>query len=101
MDERKGVEGMNAARYKPMVSDLSAQLEHAAWQDGGDILLSALLMHAASVHPAPRRSTAHGRKIYGVFQVVSHKVQYANPGMAFTPDQAKSGCWAPQVDRWD
>ena len=30
MDERKSVKGMNAARDKPMVSDLSAQLEHAA-----------------------------------------------------------------------
>ena len=34
MDERKSVEGTNAARDKPMVSDLSTQLEHAAWQDG-------------------------------------------------------------------
>ena len=55
MDERKSVEGTNAARDKPMVSDLSAQLTmprgkmalvllsaslaHAAWQDDGDVLL--------------------------------------------------------------
>ena len=92
MDERKSVEGTNAARYKPMSTDSSAQLKHAAWQDGGDVLLSALLAHAASVRPAPVRSTAQERKIYGVFQLVSHKVQYANPGLACTPDQAKSGC---------
>ena len=51
--------------------------------------------------PAPPRSTAQERKIYGVFQLVLHKVQYANPGLACTPDQAKSGCWAPQADRQD
>jgi len=34
MDERKSVEGTNPARDKPNVSDSSAQLEHAAWQDG-------------------------------------------------------------------
>ena len=34
MDERKSVEGTNAARDKPMSPDSSAQLEHAAWQDG-------------------------------------------------------------------
>ena len=32
MDERKGVEGTNAARDKPMSPDSSAQPEHAAWQ---------------------------------------------------------------------
>jgi len=53
----------------------------------------------ASVHPAPVRSTAQERNIYGVFQLVFHKVQYTNPGLACTPDQAKSGCWAPQADR--
>ena len=63
MDGRKGVEGMNAARDKPMSPDSSTQTEHAAWQDGGDVLLSAPLMHAASVHPAPVRSTAQERKI--------------------------------------
>ena len=36
-----------------------------------------------------------------MFQLAPHKVQYANPGLACTPDQAKSGCWAPQVDLWD
>ena len=47
MDERKSVEDTNAARDKPMASVLSAQLEHAVWQDGGDVLLSATLTHAA------------------------------------------------------
>ena len=86
MDERKSVEGTNAARDKPMSPDSSAQTEHAAWQDGGDILLSAPLTHAASVRPAPIMSTAQERKIYGVFQLVLHKVQYANPGLDCTPD---------------
>ena len=80
MDERKGVEGTNAARDKPMSPDSSAQPEHAAWQNGGDllllaqpthaawqngsdILLSAQPTHAASVHPAPVRSTAQEQKI--------------------------------------
>ena len=48
MDERKGVEGTNAARDKPMSPDSSAQPEHAAWQNGGDGLLSAQPPHAAS-----------------------------------------------------
>ena len=34
MDERKNVKGTNAARDKPMSSDSSTQLEHAAWQNG-------------------------------------------------------------------
>ena len=63
MDERKGVEGTNAARDKPMSPDLSAQTEHAAWQNGGDVLLPAQLTHTASVHPAPVRSMAQERKI--------------------------------------
>ena len=86
MDERKSVKGTNAARDKPMSTDLSTQLEHAAWQNGGDVLLSAQLTHAASVRPAPVSSTAQERKIYGVLQLVLHKVQYANPGLACTPD---------------
>ena len=81
---------------------LSVPLTHAAWQDGcDDVLLAAPLTHAASVRPAPGRSMAQEREIYGVFHLVSHKVQYANPGLACTPDQAKSGCWTPQVGRWD
>ena len=80
MDERKGVEGTHAARDKPMSPDSSAQTEHAAWQNGGDVLLlaqpthaawqnggdvllSAQLKHAASVRPAPVRATAQERKI--------------------------------------
>ena len=47
MDKRKGVEGMNAARDKPMSPDSSAQPEHAAWQNGGDVLLSAQPTYAA------------------------------------------------------
>ena len=120
MDKRKGVEGTNAARDKPMSPDSSAQTEHAAWQNGGDVLVSAQPMHAAwqnggdvllsaqpmhaawqnggdvllsaqptheaSVRPAPVRSTAQESGIYGVFQLVFHKVQYANPGLACTPD---------------
>ena len=65
------------------------------------VLLSASLAHAASARPALVKSTAQERKIYGVFQLAPHKVQYANPGLACTPDQAKSGCWAPQADRRD
>ena len=86
MDERKGVEGTNAARDKPMSPDSSTQTEHAAWQNCGDVLLSAQLTHAALVHPAPVRSTAQESEIYGVFQLVFDKVQYANPGLACTPD---------------
>ena len=86
MDERKGVEGTNSARDKQMSPDSSAQPEHAAWQNGGDVLLSAQLMHATSVRPAPARLTAQERKIRCVFQLVFHKVQYANPGLACTPD---------------
>ena len=41
------------------------------------VLLSAQLT-------TQRRSTAQERKIYGVFQLVSHKVQYANPGQGGT-----------------
>ena len=118
MDERKSVEGTNAARDKPMVSDSSTQLEHAAWQDGARTLIGIAracrvarwrrrrpfvgTAHApASVRPAPVRSTAQERKIYGVFQLAPHQVQYVNPGLACTPDQAKSGCWAPQADLRD
>ena len=103
MDKRKGVEGTNAASDKPMSPDSSAQTEHvawqnggdvllsaqpthAAWQNGGDVLLSAQPTHAASVRPAPVRSTAQESEIYGVFQLVFHKVQYANPGLGCTPD---------------
>ena len=49
MDERKSGEGKNAACDKPMVSDSSAQLEHAAWQDGGDGLLFVGTAHARRV----------------------------------------------------
>ena len=64
-----------------------APLAHAAWQDGrDDVLLSAPLTHAASARPAPVRSTAQEQKIYGMFQLAPHKVQYANPGLACTPD---------------
>ena len=118
MDERTSVGGTNAARDKPMSSDSSTQLEHAAWQDGTRTPIGTAhtrhmarwrrrrpfvgTTHApASARPAPVRSTAQERKIYGVFQLAPHKVQYANPGLACTPDQAKSGCWAPQVDRRD
>ena len=86
MDERRGVESTNAARDKPMSPDSSAQPEHAAWQNGGDVLLSAQPTHAASVRPAPVRSTAQESEIRCVFQLVFHKVQYANPGLACTPD---------------
>ena len=86
MDERKSVEGTNAVRDKPMSPDSSAQTEHAVWQNGGDVLLSAPLTHVTSVRPAPVRSTTQERKIYDVFQLVLHKVQYANPGLACTPD---------------
>ena len=70
-------------------------------KNGGDVLLSAPLTHAASVRPTPVRSTAQERKIHGVFQPFFHKVQHANPGLACTPDSAKSGCWTLQVDRRD
>ena len=40
MDERKSVKGTNAARDKLMSTDSSTRLEHAAWQDGGVVLLS-------------------------------------------------------------
>ena len=39
MDERKSVKGPNAARDKPMSTDSSTRLEHAAWQNGGVVLL--------------------------------------------------------------
>ena len=82
MDERKCVEGTNATRDKPMSPDssarpehaawenggdvlLSAQPTHAAWQNGSDVLLSAQLTHAASVRPAPVRSTAQERERTG------------------------------------
>ena len=101
-----------------MSSDSSTQLEHAAWQDGARTPIgTARTCHVArwpqrrpfvgtahapaSARPAPVRSTAQERKIYGVFQLVSQKVQYANPGLACSPDQAKSGCWALQADRRD
>jgi len=101
MGERKSVEGTNAARDKPMVSDSSTHLAHAAWQNGARTALIGTAHAPASARPDPVRSTAQERKIYGVFQLVSHKVQYANPGLACTPDRAKCGCWTLQVDRWD
>ena len=75
MDERKSVEGTNAARDKPMVSDSSAQTEHAAWQDGARTPIgTARACHVArwrrrrpfvgtahapaSARPAPVKSTA-------------------------------------------
>ena len=60
MDERKSVKGPNAARDKPMSTDSSTRLEHAAWQDGGVVLflLPAPLAHTASARPDPARSTA-------------------------------------------
>ena len=44
----ESVKGMNVARDKPMSTDSSPKLEHAAWQDGGAVLLllNAPLAHA-------------------------------------------------------
>ena len=50
------------------------------------VLLSAPLAHAASARPAPVMSTAQDSQIDGGFQLVSHKVQYTNPGLACSPD---------------
>ena len=97
---RKSVKGTNAARDKPMSTDSSAQAQTrrvAKWRRHPPFV--APPMHAASVRSAPVRSTAQERKIRGVLQLAFHKVQHTNPGVACTPDQAKSGCWAPQADR--
>ena len=108
MDERKSVEGTNAARDKPMLSDLSAQARacsvaiwrlysyrHRSRMPRGNMAATASFCHTAhapaSARSAPVRSTAQERKIYGVFQLVSHKVQCANPGLVCTPDSANPG----------
>jgi len=53
------------------------------------LLLPAPLAHAASARSAPVRSTAQNRKIYSMFQLVSHKVQYkkSRPGLFTTLGQ--------------
>ena len=44
----ESVKSTNVARDKPMSTDSSPKLDHAAWQDGGTVLflLKALLVHA-------------------------------------------------------
>ena len=45
----ESVKSTNVARDKPMSTDSSPKLEHAAWQDGGGVvlfLLKAPLAHA-------------------------------------------------------
>ena len=81
----EGVKGTNVAREKLMSTDSSAQARACSVAKMALVLLSAQLTHA-SVRPAPERSTAQDSQIYGGFQLVSHKVQYANPGLACSPD---------------
>ena len=99
MDERKSVKSPNAARDKTMSMDSSTQLEHAAWQDGGVVLflLPAPLAHA--LLGAFRPCEVDGTRAEGprVLQLALHKVQHTNPGLACSPDQAKSRCWALQT----
>ena len=105
MDERKSVEGTNAARDKPMVSDSSTQLEHAAWQDGARTLIGIAracrvarwrrrrpfvgTAHApASARPAPVRSTAQELKIRCVPAGFSQgPVCESRPGLYTRPGQ--------------
>ena len=92
----ESVKSTNVARDKPMSTDSSPKLEHAAWQNGARPCVAALT-HAASAHSDPARSTAPEQKIGGGFQLVSPKVQYTSPGLACSADKAKSRCWAPQA----
>ena len=97
----ESVKGKNAAREKPMLTDLSTQARTrrvARWRRRPFCRTA----HApASAHSAPIRSTAQERKIHGVLPLALHKIQRTNPGLACSPDLAKSGCWAPQADRRD
>ena len=75
------------------------KLKHAAWQNGARPCIAALT-HAALACSDPARSIAPERKIHGgMLQLAFHKVQHTSPGLACSPDQAKSRCWAPQAHR--
>ena len=97
----ESVKGTNAAHDKPMSTDLSAQAQTRRVEKWRHRPFVTPPTHAASAHSAPVRSTAQERKVHGVLQLAFHKVQHTNPGLACSPDQAKSGCWAPQADRRD
>ena len=92
----ESVKSTNVARDKPMSTDSSPKLEQAVWPNGAHPCAAALT-HAASAHSDPARSTAPEQKIDGGFQLVSHEVQHTSPGLACSPDKAKSRCWAPQA----
>ena len=92
----ESVKSTNVARNKPMSTDSSPKLEHAAWRNGGVVLLlPAAPAHAASARSNPARSTAPDRQVDDGFQQISHTVQHTSPGLACSPDKAKSGCRAP------
>ena len=93
----KSVNGPNAARDKPISMDLSTQLEHAAWQDGGVVHLSQPSRTQPRSIQTPRKVDGPRRKICGMLKLAFHKVLHTSPGLACSPDKAKSRCWAPQA----
>ena len=82
----ESVKSTNVARDKPMSTDSSPKLEHAAWQNGARPCVAALT-HTASARSDPARSTAPERNIDGGFQLVSPKVQYTSPGLAIKAER--------------
>ena len=100
MDERKSVEGTNAARDKPMVSDSNTQLAHATWQDGDDVLLSHRSCTSLGASSPRKVDGTREKDLWYVPAGFSQgPVCKSRPGPYTRLGQ--SGCWAPQADRWD
>ena len=91
----ESVKSTNVARNKRMSTDLSTQARArrlAKWRSPSFV---APPTHAAFALSDPARSTAPDRQVDNGFQLVSHKVQHTSPGLACSPDKAKSRCRAP------
>ena len=83
------VKSTNVARNKRMSTDSSPQLERAAWQDGGAVHFLFRTARGLRARRPRARPTAQHRQINDGPQLISPKVQHANPGLACSPDKAQ------------